>query len=230
MTDSHPTCDTGSDDGKRSQDQSITNRIRTTRRDVLGGICTAGMGGLAGCIHSPGQALGSSPTPTPQKEFPGGVLRCQGDPVSVEETLPASEEPAAYFPSNDTVKYAALIGGEDIEYDTMSFERWKIIQTAEIAQNPVVSTLEDRIGAEVGSGLSRAPNAKGPSLCVWLFITDPEAIEGTRTPPVTLQEVAKTAPQSANVTLSVDEELFSRTEISRTVPVFAEHQAPARPG
>jgi hypothetical protein len=158
------------------------------------------------------------------------VLRCQGDPVSVEESLPASEEPAAYFPSNDTVKYAAFIGGEDIEYDTMSFERWNVINTASAAQNPVLSAVAERIGSEVGSGLSRAPNAEGPSLCVWLFVTDPEAIEGTRTPVVTLQEVAETAPQSANVSLSVDEDLFSRTEISRTVPVFAKHQAPARPG
>jgi hypothetical protein len=157
------------------------------------------------------------------------VLRCQGDPVSIEESLPASDEPAAYFPSNDTVKYAAFIG-EDIKYETMSFERWKVIVTASSGQNPVLSALADRMGVEVGSGLGRAPNAEGPSLCVWLFITDPEAIEGTRTPPVTLQEVAETAPQSANVTLSVDEEVFSRTEIARAVPVFAEHQGAGRLG
>lgn len=201
-----------------------------TRRQALqiGGsaVITSLCSGLAGCSRLPGQASGSSPTPTPQKEFPGGVFRCQGESVSVEESLPQSEEPVAYSPSNDTIKYAGFTG----ELETMSFERWKVIRTANVAQNPVLSALEDRIGTSVSNGLGRAPNAEGPSLCVRLLVTDPDAIEGTRTPRATLQEVTEAAPQSAHVTLTVDEELFQRTEISRTVPVFAEHQPPARPG
>ena len=208
--------------------QSFTRRraLRIGGGAVVAGICS----GLAGCDRSPGGAQESSPTPTPRKEFPGGVRRCQGDPVSIEKPLPASEEPAEYFPSNDTVKYAAFVGGDDITYKTMSFERWRIITTADAAHDPVRSAVEDRLGTGVGSGLSRAPNAEGPSLSVRLFVTDPEAIEGTRTPAVTLQEVAETAPQSADVTLSTDDDPFSGSEISRRVPVFAEHQAPARLG
>ena len=221
-------CNSGSENGKRSRDQLIT--IGMTRRSILGAICAVGMGGLAGCSQSSGQAAEGNPTPTLRKEFPGGVLRCQGESIAVEESLPASEEPAEYFPSNDTVKYAALVGSGDVEYDTMSFERWKVIKTAHAAHNHVLSAVKDRLRVEVGSGLSRAPNAEGPSLCVRLLVTDPDAIEGTRTPSVTLQQIAKTAPQSANVTLSVDEELFSRSEISRGVPVFAEHQAPGHLG
>jgi len=43
---------------------------------------------------------------------------------------------------------------------------------------------------------------------------------------VTLHELVEQAPQSADVTLTLDEEMFSRTHISREVPVFAEHRAP----
>lgn len=203
---------------------------RPRRRDVLRVSGLALIGGLAGCSQSPGQPSGSNPTATPKQEFPGGVFRCQGDPVSVDQSLPAGEEPAAYFPSNDTVKYRALIGSDHVEYDTMSFERWTVIQTAEPAQERVLTAVADRIGAEVGTGLRRAPNAEGPSLCVWLYVLDPEAIEGTHTPPVTLQDVVETAPQSAHVTLAVDEETFSQDSVSRAVPVFTEHQAPGRPG
>lgn len=223
-------CDNGSEDGKRLQDQLITTGVQTTRRSILGAICAVGMGSLAGCSQFSNQDLESSPTPTLQKEFPGGVLRCQGESISVEESLSASDEPIAYFPSNETVKYAAITGSGDVEVETMSYERWKVIKTARAAQNPVFSAVEDRIGNGVGGGLGRAPNAEGPSFCVRLMVTDPDAIEGTQTPPVTLQEVAETAPQSAHVTFSVDEELFSQGEISRAVPVFAEHHPPGRLG
>lgn len=139
------------------------------------------------------QSPGGTLTATPRRAFPGGVFRCQGDPISVEQSLPDEEKPAAYFPSNDTVAYPALVSGDEIvEYDTMSFERWRVIQTAETAQGAVLTAVQNRVGTAVGTGLRRAPNADGPSLCVWLFVPDPEATEGT--PPVTLHELVERAP------------------------------------
>jgi len=210
--------------------------MNSDRRALLRTVVGVGTVGLAGCGSrdaggpggdgTPTPTDSPEPTATPASNLPEDVVRCRGDPVSVERSVSAEAEGIEYFPSNETIKYPALMsGGEVAEYGTMPVDHWVVIETAEAVHDPVRQAVRDRLGTEVGSGLSRAPDAgEGPSLCVWLHAIDPEALEGTRTPRVTLSELAEAAPRSGNATVSLDGETFSRE-----VPVFAELRAPARP-
>lgn len=167
--------------------------------------------GLAGCVD---------------RIIPGpDLVRCRGDPVSVDRTItdtPGYEDDIEYFPENGTVRFVATRNDKGpVSFGEWSFERWGALESAGVGLERVRETTATRLGTdEFGSGTAQPPGLfSSNSLVIWLFVsTQVEDGEPVRTPSVLLSQLADVAPRSADVTLSLEGDSYSRT-----VPVFAKH-------
>lgn len=199
------------------------------RRSYLRLSGTAITAGLAGCLGSFDQTSPrtetdpNTATPThTYAEPPAGPVRCRGDPVSVEQQLtdePGYEDNVEYFPSNRTVRIAVARNAEGpVSFETMPFEEWMSIEATEVGLDRVRTETADRLGTdEFGSGMGRPPeNASVDGMVVWVHVSYRERDGETITPELPLARLADVAPRSAEVTVSMKGDAFSRQ-----VPVFA---------
>lgn len=194
------------------------------RRRFLG--WTGGLGiSLAGCL---GYSAPRSKTLTVTRQAPyAGPVRCRGDPVAVVQTYmdqPGYEDDREYFPENKTLRYvAATSGGEPALFNTQSFEEWGSIECASVGAKRVRNATASRLGTDdfsagVGHPGGREPSSSTEVAIVLTVTTRNNVGESVRTPPVPLARLADVAPRTANSTVSIEGDTFSRA-----VPVFASH-------
>lgn len=194
------------------------------------------VGGLAGCLGgrpretpprtSSRNTDGATATATAADETRPEPVRCEGSSISVERSVtdePGYDDGIEYFPENGTVRFVTHVsGGDPAGFDTWSFEEWGRIRSASVGKRPVQQAAVDRLGMRkgLGSGIGRPPpstSARPPVIHLTLTTSLDEDGEVHSTPTASLSELAAAAPESADVTLTLDGD-----EYARAVPVFAE--------
>jgi len=163
-----------------------------------------------------------------ESEVAGDILRCRGEPIAIEPYHSDSSESSInnsndlnqresvqYFKSNQTIRFPALVSGDEVaEYETMPFETWGEIKTAELAHEMVVEVTKERIGIDhLDSQISTVPeSAQSDALSIWLLLTGSNINDELGS-----SEVANSAPSHANVEISLEGD-----EFARKVPVFVQ--------
>lgn len=212
------------------------------RRALLSVLASTTVTGVAGCLSetapgarpetdgrrtdSPTATPSPTTTPTHTRSEPSAKpVRCRGEPVTVERSVtdePGYADDIEYFPANKTVRFVTIRSGDEpLEFDTWSFEEWGAIECAEVGLEQVREATADRLGTdEFGSSIGQSPGFfSSSSLVIWLEVaTQVEDGETVSTPTVPLARLVDIAPRSAEVTVSLKGDPFSRS-----VPVFAEH-------
>jgi hypothetical protein len=152
-------------------------------------------------------------------------IRGRGEPISIEHTVldpPGYNDGKEYNATSGTVRYvAATSKGEPVKYETISFEKWATIQTAERGSTAAEKTTTARLdaGAGIDTGFTTAAADRlDPYVIVISLRTVLERDgEPMSTPAVEFPALVDEAPRSADVTISLDGDTFSRS-----VPVYAE--------
>ncbi len=204
------------------------------RRTLLVGLGVTATAGVTGFT------TGNLPG-TPVDDAGTDVVRCRGDPISVERSVTDAPgfdtDNIQYHPENSTVRYVKYqSGGEPVAFGTMSFERWGSTECAEAALERVRAVTAERLGTEAfGSGMGDPPGFRLPSgFHTWQppavklhvgTVGEPDgpgssessgSSESGSTPSISVSELADAAPRSVAATVSLDGDSYSRT-----VPVFA---------
>jgi hypothetical protein len=206
------------------------------RRRALLALAATTVAGVAGCNggSGPGTATGSSLAGTDgasTTRTTGGdpdLVRCRGDPVSVERSLtdePGYDDGMEYLPRNDTVRFVRSVdGGGPASFGTTSFERWASGMATGAGVRRVRAATADRLDLattafRVDQGLPPASSPADPPvirLLVWTRVEDGDAV---RTPAASLARLSGAGPRSVHATVSLDGRRYARS-----VPVFAEHE------
>lgn len=208
------------------------------RRSVLNGLGVFIAGGVVGCLRTPSgeptrevkTPQANAPTPRPPRNGTAtpesaGPVRCEGDPVSTKRSItdhPGYDDEIEYFRSNRTIRFvAASSRGEPARFDTWSFAEWGRLTTAKVGLDRVREVTADRLGTrDFVSGMGRPPaGAATKSAVIWVHIGTKLDRDGDviSTPAVPFSDLVESAPRSADVTVSLEGDSFSRV-----VPVFAD--------
>lgn len=156
-----------------------------------------------------------------------GPVRPDGEPISVDRTItddPGYEQDnVEYFPQNKTVRYVKLRSGDEpLEYGTWSFEEWGEIESAEVGAARARTVTARRLGVEeVGSGMSSPPDdAETEGMVITVQISKALNRDGevVSWPVATFPALKESAPQSVDVTLSIEGDT-----VSRQVPVYVSY-------
>lgn len=203
----------------------IWQPVLVNRRALLSAFASASTLGLGGCLdqNTIGSGRSDAGDTRSANHRPEKPVRCRGDPISASREVtdsPGYEDNIEYFPSNQTVRFVATMSGDGPEsFETMPFEQWGSIESAEVGLEKVREVTEKRLETDdFGSGMGDAPGFFNGDMAITLSVATRVEDDETVTPSLSLSKLADNAPKSANVTVSLDGD-----EYSRTVPVYAEH-------
>ena len=166
------------------------------------------------------------PRRTSLEEYPSEVVRCRGDPVSIEISKTDEsgwDDSIKYFPSNRTVKCVKTrtgFGGA-ASFGKKSLKDWARLRALTgRARERVRVVTRDRLGGEevyVNEG-PPPDSADVDSRVLWVSAHATETVDDDIVPaPVSLEAISDAAPKTTRTTVSLDGDT-----VELAIPVFAQ--------
>lgn len=177
--------------------------VPSTRRRVLALGAVASVGGYLGFRA----LLGSD------------EVRCRGDPVSVEESVPETpgyDDDFEYVAANDTVRIVTLRSDDGpAGFAVRPFEEWAASVCTRVAAETARTVTAERLGTDEFGSL--VGSRRESTSVVTLEATSGRASASSTT--VSRTQLVEAAPKSVTVTVTL--ESSADATFSQSVPVFA---------